>query len=230
MLMARSGEERLRIGGSMYTTARALVTASVLERDPSASPVALRQALFMRFYGHEFDDATRARILARLAESGDVEPRPLRKRVPVDWDDLELALTWQSDELHCVLDLRTGTVRHCSRFADARDDFELSEDELDEGEAEGYLVRIEPIESSVEYRWMAEFAACVADSRLRDHLEIALHGRGAFRRFKDVLGRHPVAREQWFRFHDERVQQAMREWLEEHGIEPTRHRRRETET
>lgn len=68
MLMARSGEERMKMGDSMYATARTLVIASILERDPSASPGALRQALFPRFYGHEFDAAARERILARLAD------------------------------------------------------------------------------------------------------------------------------------------------------------------
>lgn len=66
MLLARSGEERLRMAGSMYATARALVVASILELDPSAPPAAVRQALFLRFYGQEFDAETRERILARL--------------------------------------------------------------------------------------------------------------------------------------------------------------------
>lgn len=67
MLLARSGEERLKMAGSMYATARALVIASILEKDPSATPPRLREALFLRFYGHEFDAASRERILARLA-------------------------------------------------------------------------------------------------------------------------------------------------------------------
>jgi len=66
LLLARSGEERLKMGDSMYATARALVVASILAADPGASPAALRQAIFLRFYGHEFDGATRDRILARL--------------------------------------------------------------------------------------------------------------------------------------------------------------------
>jgi hypothetical protein len=71
MLLERSGEERLKMAGSMYATARALVVASILEADPTASPAALRQALFLRFYGHEFDEPTRARILSRLrADAG----------------------------------------------------------------------------------------------------------------------------------------------------------------
>jgi len=70
MLMERSGEERLKMGCSMHATARALVRASVLEKDPLASSAALRQALFLRFYGHEFDSETREKILLALEGIG----------------------------------------------------------------------------------------------------------------------------------------------------------------
>ena len=66
MLMERSGEERLKMGCSMHATARALVRASVLEKDPLALPAALRRALFLRFYGHESDAETREKILLAL--------------------------------------------------------------------------------------------------------------------------------------------------------------------
>jgi hypothetical protein len=70
MLMERSGEERLKMGCSMHATARALVRASVLEKDPLASPAALRRALFLRFYGHEFDADAREKILLALEGVG----------------------------------------------------------------------------------------------------------------------------------------------------------------
>jgi len=60
MLLALSGEERLKMGDSMYATARALVVASILEAYPTATPVELRCAVFLRFYGHEFDLETRS--------------------------------------------------------------------------------------------------------------------------------------------------------------------------
>lgn len=66
LLLSRSGGERLRMGSSMNATARALIRASVLEPDPHASPSVLRRALFVRFYGHEFDAEEQERILARL--------------------------------------------------------------------------------------------------------------------------------------------------------------------
>ena len=74
MLLERSGEERLKMGCSMHATAQALVKASVLEKDPLASPAALRRALFLRFYGHEFDAEARDKILLAL-EKVDQEKR-----------------------------------------------------------------------------------------------------------------------------------------------------------
>jgi hypothetical protein len=67
-LLARSGEERLKMGFSMYATARALVIASILEKEPHAAPAALRRALFLRFYGQEFDHHEREKILRALEE------------------------------------------------------------------------------------------------------------------------------------------------------------------
>ena len=221
MLLARSPEERVRMADSMFSSARRLVVASILAADPSASTAAIRRGLFLRFYGHEFDEPTREHILDRLAapDAG----RGVRRQVPVDWDGLEMALTARSDEHELFLDVRTGEVRRYRLSAfdgDAADD-ELTEDEAAEGVAAGHLVRIEPIESSVEYDWMVEFAAAVPNARLRDRLGQMLEGRHPFRRFKDVLAQHPAERERWFRFHDERLRGTMRGWLEDNDIEPT---------
>lgn len=66
MLMQRSAEVRVLMGDSMYAAARALVRASVLAATPHASPAELRQQIFLRFYGHEFDAHTLHKILAAL--------------------------------------------------------------------------------------------------------------------------------------------------------------------
>ena len=94
-----------------------------------------------------------------------------------------------------------------------------SEDEIDAGLEAGHLIHVEPLGSRVEYAWMAEFAATVADARLRERLEIALDGRGAFRRFKNALLNAPAERERWFAFRDERLRAAAREWLADHHVE-----------
>ena len=69
MLLERSGEDRLRMGFSMYATARALVVASILAKEPEASPERIREAIFLRFYGRDFDRATRDRIVSALGRS-----------------------------------------------------------------------------------------------------------------------------------------------------------------
>jgi uncharacterized protein UPF0158 len=139
-----------------------------------------------------------------------------RRRLPIDWDELETALTWRTEEGGGnYFDVETGKV---IGFAGLDDD--LTEDEIDVGLAEGRLIPIEPLPSSVEYGWMEDFAASVASPTLRRLLEVALDGSGVFRRFKNVLADHPADRERWFAFRDERVREVMREWLEEHDITP----------
>jgi hypothetical protein len=220
MLLRRSGAERLKMGCSMFATARAFVLASVLEREPSLSTAALRRALFLRLYGSEFDADKRERIAARLCRDDPPPHRPPRK-VPVDWGDLEMALTADPGQWSCYLDVRSGEVQMVpvDRFGGG-DDWP-SEEELDAELEAGHLIPIEPLGPSVEYGWMAEFTGTVGAARLRDRLEVALEGRGAFRRFKDVLGGHPAERERWFAFRDERLRAVARRWLAEQGIEAT---------
>jgi hypothetical protein len=220
MLLQRSGADRLKMGCSMFATARALVVASLLERDPSASPAAVRRGVFLRFYGSEFAMDERSRIVAWL---GRLEPGPpgSPRKVRVDWDDLETALTANPDEWRCYLDARSGEVQMTLADPFGADDEWPSEEEIDEGLAAGRLIPVEPLGSAVEYGWMAEFTETVRDSRLRDLLEVALNGRGAFRRFKTVLNDYPGERQRWFTFRDARLQEAAREWLAEHSLEPT---------
>jgi len=220
MLLARSPEERLKMGCSMGATARALVRASVLAQDPNASPAAVRRALFLRFYGHEFDAREREKIMEAL-DRHDTTPQGSPRRIPVNWGDLEMALTSNAGEWTCYLDVRTGEVQTVPIDRLGDDDDWPSEEDLEDALAAGHLLHVEPLGSRVEYGWMEEFAGTVGDVRLRERLEVALDGRGAFRRFKNVLFDAPAERERWFAFRDERLVVAAREWLAEHDIEST---------
>ena len=66
MIMEQSGEERLKMGCSMFDTAKALMRAGILDQNPQASSVEIRRALFMQLYGHEFDADSRTKILAAI--------------------------------------------------------------------------------------------------------------------------------------------------------------------
>ena len=69
------------------------------------------------------------------------------------------------------------------------------------------------------YRTMEAFIFTVQDERLQDRLWRAIQGRGAFRRFKDVLAAYPAERERWFDFEERRVEERVRDWLAAVGIE-----------
>ena len=124
-----------------------------------------------------------------------------------------------SEEMSNYLNLKTGKVELAANDY-VGDDVGLSEEEVETGFSAGYLIPIEPLSSSLEFRWMVEFAGNVADGRLREKLEVALDGRGAFRRFKNVLADYSAERERWFAFRDDCLRLAMDEWLSENDIEP----------
>jgi hypothetical protein len=92
--------------------------------------------------------------------------------------------------------------------------------EIDRDENKRY-VAIPLIDSHEGYQQMVEFAQTVTDEHLLELLSVALNGRGAFRRFKDVLADHsPEERARWFAYKDERVKEEMLDWLRTLGIEP----------
>lgn len=62
--------------------------------------------------------------------------RPARRRVPIDWDTLELVLTWQGAERAAYLDLRTGEVRDAAAIGSQAEEWELSDDDVETGVAE----------------------------------------------------------------------------------------------
>jgi len=80
------------------------------------------------------------------------------------------------------------------------------------------LIPIPEAEPYSDYNLMVEFAATVRDRHLCEMLEVALNGRGAFRRFKDVLARYPDERERWFEFGDSDLRRRVDAWLESVGL------------
>ena len=131
--------------------------------------------------------------------------------VPVAWEALEDAFENNAPEVHSYLHFDTGEViRIVDGVADPAMHTRIMNDSR-------YL-RIDPVSSREQYRWMERFIATVEDEELRRRLNIAIDGKGAFRRFKDALMSHPVDRERWFAFRSERLKACMESWLTAHGI------------
>jgi len=133
--------------------------------------------------------------------------------VPIDWEALEDAFENNAPEVHSYLHLSTGEVL---RVVDGIADPEMHQRIASDG---GYL-RIEPVSSREQYRWMERFIPMVEDKPLSALLVQAIDGKGAFRRFKDVLMSHGAERERWFAFRSERLRVFMEAWLAAHALKP----------
>jgi len=110
------------------------------------------------------------------------------------------------------LDLETGEILFVSEYMDDEESEKLKE--RIEEDFERYE-RIPKAESHEGYQDMVDFIATVDNERLAELLEVAINGKGAFRRFKDVLLNYPEERERWFQFKDERMEERALEWLED---------------
>ena len=140
-----------------------------------------------------------------------------KKTLKIYLDELCSAMDDSSYEHDYYLDLETGEILLILDYMDDEESKKLR-DNIDE-EPDRYE-RIPKAESHEGYEDMEDFIATVEDEHLAELLEVAINGKGAFRRFKDVLARHPEERERWFRFKDERMEQRALEWLEDIGVSP----------
>ncbi|MFW6049952.1 MAG: UPF0158 family protein [Myxococcota bacterium] len=136
---------------------------------------------------------------------------PVRK-VPISWEALQDAFENNAPEVHSYLHLETGEV---VRIVDGIADPAMHERVVNDSS----YMQVDPVSSREQYRWMERFIATVEDPDLRHRLLTAIDGKGAFRRFKDVLMAYPVERERWFAFRAERLRACMEAWLQAHGIE-----------
>jgi hypothetical protein len=64
---------------------------------------------------------------------------------------------------------------------------------------------------------MERFSQERSNPEERDELVRAVHGAGAFWRFKDAIRRLDIE-EEWYRFQDAAIESIAKEWLEAHGI------------
>lgn len=133
------------------------------------------------------------------------------KDVPVDWEALEDAFENNAPEVHSYLHVKTGEVL---RVVDGIADPDMhSRIALDAS-----YMRIDPVSSREQYRWMERFIPMVEDADIQARLMAAIDGKGAFRRFKDVLMAFAPERERWFAFRSERLRVFMEAWLNAHGL------------
>jgi hypothetical protein len=172
----------------------------------------------------------------------------MMRRLPVDLEELALAFEESSGEVQWYLDRDTGeiiavtletwslldeieadsdvdTTTALSTLLAGRDlpDW-LKEAILDAGRVrDGYperFVEVPQAETRETYADMEAFIATVPSVRLRHRLEDAIVGRGAFRRFRDLLDGDEAEERRWYSFKTARLRERTTAWLAAEGIRP----------
>ena len=142
--------------------------------------------------------------------------------------DIVDALDMQGDESRNYLDPATGKIVLISdeEVGLIEDEADLSDlpdwqreslPKLREAWNSGRLLALPDKFEIHEWKIMEEFASSREDEVCREELGRAIHGRGAFRMFRDCLGRHDLVAE-WHRFRNEQFEQIAMDWLEGHGL------------
>ena len=66
MLMKKSGQERMKLGFSMFQLARKQVIESIKMLKPNIENAELRKLIFLRFYDQDFSLKKQAKILKNI--------------------------------------------------------------------------------------------------------------------------------------------------------------------
>lgn len=138
-------------------------------------------------------------------------------RLPVDIEELCIALEADSSDLRWFLDLDTGDVILVTEEYDPAEHDGLSVQEV---EADGNRFRRVPAGNPVESVGdMKAFAADIGDAQLKESLELALTAPRPDRRFRAVLGWLPEMQDRWHQFRLQRCRARAHAWLTSLGIE-----------
>lgn len=131
------------------------------------------------------------------------------------------------DGMKSFVDRETGEVITVSLddLHAAEEEDEEEEDDEDEEDDPAVAIARDPgryawLPSKYEVNsWeiMREFCEMVEPPKRRDRLLSAIHGRGAFRYFKDLATEYGLI-DEWYEFQDDALREIAREWCEDHGI------------
>jgi hypothetical protein len=186
------------------------VLAALEQRSDGAAEAARRMVPALRGRNWDGDDVLADQLDAFLEGGAIPGLRPL----PVDLEELACILEGDPAYGGGRIDLETGEIWPAPAVDYAR---EIGQEDEDESEDPDRWLWVHCEGSRDGYRDMERFIGTVRDPGRADRLDIAVSGRGAFRRFKDVLARWPAELERWYAFSAERQRGRARAWLADAG-------------
>ena len=152
--------------------------------------------------------------------------------IQVKLKDIIEEMEIQSIESRSFLNFKTGEI-----VLVTSDDFRVAEeaeeiDDLPEWQRENIMIAIDvdenfenyielPTKHDInEYEIMEDFCQIVSDQQKQDTLLRAIKGKGAFRRFKDIVIEFQIE-DQWYSYRDKRLKQIAIEWCQDNNVRYT---------
>ena len=132
----------------------------------------------------------------------------------IDWGALEAAFENHAPDVRTYLERSTGELFVITPSTPSSDPVA----EKIRADLDGF-VRIEPVPSREQYQMMEAFIETVINETLKTQLQDSIVGKGAFRRFKDTVGRYSEERKRWFAFRDVLLHRYILRWLQDNEIE-----------
>lgn len=130
--------------------------------------------------------------------------------------DLTEALEGQNDDSFTVYDTETGETHFIwDGMIDGED---ATEEEIEEMKDDDRYIGMPSQYDIHEYEIMRSFIYTLPENRMQDRLFQAISGRGAFRRFREVLEDYGEG-DRWYHYRDASIEKIGREWAKGHGIE-----------
>jgi hypothetical protein len=171
--------------------------AAVTQRVDGAAGLARKLVVGLRQRGWEGDDDLADQLEAHLGGG----PAAMLRALPVDLEELAGILEGDPLGIGGRIDIRTGEVWSQAAIEYVLETGEEHEETADDPER---WLAVHGEGSREGYRDMELFIASVEDPGRAERLDIAIKGRGAFRRFKDELACWPGELERWHALSEER--------------------------
>lgn len=157
------------------------------------------------------------------------------KQLKVDMEDISIIMDTDSYENQAYFDTLTGDTIYIPADLNNEDNVydekyvanlpKWEREMVDQVKAiyedeDRRFIFIPKRDSFEAYDIMVQFVKKLDDIDISEELFDALDGKGAFRRFKNVIKRYPKIEKQWYKYKEEADKQEVREWLWSIGIEP----------
>lgn len=156
--------------------------------------------------------------MKKIIKTNNMSKRKLAKFVlssgrEIDLDEMMAAMEYNMDEIHWFFNSATGGIESYSEDYPSHEQFEKDMEKIKNNKN---IYSIPTLESWKSYKFMESFNEDVVKSEnnlMHKKLLIALDGKGAFRKFKDVLHDDGELLEKWYKYKDEQFIKEASDWL-----------------